>query len=239
MSKLVLIKNDVPPMTVGKCNADNKLHAKLSKYEVLEHFNNHSMNMFIGKPRSGKSTLIQSLFRSSSCLKNVYHDIIVFQPHSSSASMEDDIFKCVSVENRYDELTAINLADALDNIDTDPNTNTCLIIDDMGSYLKDPLVSQLLKKAISNRRHLHLSIFVLVQTYYSIPKDIRKLSVNLVVFRVSKMEMETIFEECVEGLKKLVEDISLTVYDKPYNWLFINTDTQKLYRKFDKIIIKD
>ena len=82
----------------------------------------------------------------------------------------------------------------------------------------------LMKKLIFNRRHLRTSVFFLVQTYYSIPKDIRKLFSNLFIFRVNKNELTTIFDEIVEDkeITDISPQISKLIYDKPYNFMFIN-----------------
>ena len=108
----------------------------------------------------------------------------------------------------------------------------------MGAYLKNTETKQLLKKLIYNRWHLRTSIFFLVQTYLSIEKDIRKLFSNIFVFKVSKKELETIFDEVIEQEKDNILPISRLVYDKPYQYLFINTDSGKLYKMFDEIIIE-
>ena len=49
-----------------------------------------------------------------------------------------------------------------------------------------------------NRRHKHVSIYFLVQTYVSMDKDIRKLFRNLFIFKVSKHELNTIYDELIE-----------------------------------------
>jgi hypothetical protein len=77
----------------------------------------------------------------------------------------------------------------------------------------------------------------LVQTYYSVEKDIRKLFSNIFIFRVSKKEMEVIFEEIIERHKSYIPDITKLVYDKPYKYLFVNTDSQRLFSGFDEILI--
>ena len=69
-------------------------------------------------------------------------------------------------DQKFEELTFENLEYVKNNLDSDENT--CLIFDDMGAYLKSNETKQLLKELIMNRRHLHLSIFFLVQTYLSI-----------------------------------------------------------------------
>ena len=41
---------------------------------------------------------------------------------------------------------------------------------------------------------------------------------------------------------KVYNEINLTrklIYDKPYQYLFINTDTQRLFKGFDEIIVQD
>jgi hypothetical protein len=88
-----------------------------------------------------------------------------------------------------------------------------------------------------NRRHKHLSIFFLVQTYHSVEPDIRKLFSNLFIFRVSKKEMESIFDEIIETHKSFIPDITKLVFDEKYKYLFLNTDSQRLFSGFDEIII--
>jgi len=54
---------------------------------------------------------------------------------------------------------------------------------------------------------------------------------------VSRNEMKNLFEEVVEQdhVKELMPQISKLVFDKPYQYLFINTDNQKFYKGFDRI----
>ena len=119
------------------------------------------------------------------------------------------------------------------------NENSCIIIDDMTSYLKDKNIVRLLKELIFNRRHLHTSIYFLCQTYKSININIRKCFSNLFIFKTSKMELEKIFEELIEQNKKIAGDLAKLVFDKPYQFLFVNTGSQRLFKCFDEIIIKN
>ena len=88
-----------------------------------------------------------------------------------------------------------------------------------------------------NRRPLHLSIFFLVQTYLSIERDVRKLFSNCFIFRCSKKEMETLADELIEQKKEYIDEIVKIVYDQPYQYLFINTDSQRLFKGFDEILL--
>jgi predicted GTPase len=64
---------------------------KLNNFEVLKHLNQHSTTLLVGKPRSGKTSLITSLFSSRECMKKV-HKVYIFQPASSGASVKNNVF---------------------------------------------------------------------------------------------------------------------------------------------------
>jgi len=197
--------------------------------------NSHSTNLIIGKPGSGKTALLYSFFKSNKLFNKVFDKVFLFQPALSRQSMKDKLFDRLPEDQKYDELTIENLEDVNNNLDEEGNN--CIIMDDMGAYLKDNSTRKLLKEMIFNRRHKHLSIFFLVQTWFSIEKDIRKLFSNIFVFRVSKKEIETIFDEVVEQKKEHIGDIVKIVYDEPYKYLFVNTDSQRLFSGFNELLI--
>ena len=232
-------KHKKPILTPCQMRCDKPLHKKLDKFELTKFLNQHTTNLLIGKPRSGKTSLLFSLFENKEILRKVYHKIYVFQPSPSRASMKNDIFGKLPPEQLFNELNFENLDLVMDEIEATSDLNIAIIFDDVGSSLKNFDTMNLMKKLIFNRRHLHTSVFFLVQTYYSIPKDIRKLFSNIFVFRVNKNELATIFDEIVED-KEMVDithQISKLIYDKPYNFMFINTDTQRIFKNFDELII--
>jgi hypothetical protein len=232
--------NAKPPLTVCKMNCDDGLHPKLNEYELTKFLNAHQTSLLIGKPKSGKTSLLYSLFKSSKLLKKTYHNIYLFQPSASRASMKDKLFDKLPEDHLYEELALEDLQGVLALIKADHKDNHhCIIFDDMTAYLKNKTTLQTLKEMIFNRRHLHLSIFFLVQTWFSVPKEIRKLFNNIFVFKVSKNEMENIFEEVVEQKKELVPKISKLVFDKPYQYLLLNTESQRLFKGFDELIVDD
>lgn len=235
-----LKENKKPNLVQTEMMCDKGLAEKLNNYEMLKHLNQHSTSLLIGRPKSGKTSLINSLFSSQSCLKKVFHKVYVFQPSTSSSSIKNNIFSKLPEEQFYNELTYENLEDVYNKIEALPKEqNKCIIFDDMASYLKNKELQKLFKVLNYNRRHLGVSIYFLVQTYYSIPKELRKIFNNLFIFKTSKMELQTIFEEQIELQKDYVLPISKLVFDKPYQYLFINTDLQKLYKNFDEIIIDE
>ena len=234
---LTLKVNTKPELPICPMLCDVKLHEKLDDYELTKFMNCHSTNLLIGKMGSGKTNLLYSFFKSKKLMNKVYDKIILFQPSTSRASMKDKLFDQLPDEQKFDELSLENLelAEGL----CDEEGNNAILIDDMGAYLKDKDIKKKLKEMIMNRRHKHLTIYFLCQTWFSIEKDIRKLFSNIFVFKVGKKELETIFDEVIERPKDIIMPISRLVYDKPYQFLFINIDTGRLFKNFDEIIIED
>ena len=85
-------KNLAPILPQCKFLCDGKLDQKLDEYELTKFFNCHSTTLFIGKPRSGKTSLLYSLFKSKKLLKQCFENIFLFQPTQSQASMRDKLF---------------------------------------------------------------------------------------------------------------------------------------------------
>jgi hypothetical protein len=165
-----------------------------------------------------------------------YDKIFLFQPSKSRESMKDKLFDQLPEDQKYEDLKFENLEYVNNNLHDD---NNCIIFDDMGAYLKNQDIKKLLKEIVMNRRHKHVSIYFLVQTYFSIEKDIRKLFSNLFIFKVSKHELNTIYDELIEHKKEYIDEIIKIVYNKPFNFMFINTDTQRIFKNFDELIIED
>lgn len=232
--------NDKPDLPVCEMSCDGGLHEKLNKYDMTRHLNCHSTNLYIGRPKSGKSSLLWSLFKSKDMLRKVYHTIYYFSPENSRGSMKNNIFDKLPEDQKFHELSYEDLAYVVNRIEhADKRENCCIIFDDQGSKLKQKETLQLFKMLCMNKRHLHVSMYFLVQTWYSVPKECRRLFDNIFVFKVSKNELTNIFEEVVEVHKDKVLEISKLVYDKPYQYLMINCENNKLFKNFDEIIMDD
>ena len=233
-------RNDAPSLSKCEMVCDGGLHEKLNNFELTKFLNSHETNLMIGRPASGKTSLLYSFFKSPKVFRKVFHNIYLFQPSHSRASMKDNIFEKIPQEQCYEELNYENLQSVMTTIkDEDKKYNNCIIFDDMTAYLKNGDVKQLLKELIFNRRHLRCTVIFLVQTWYSIEKDIRKLFSNIFCFRVSKQELSTIMDEVVESKAKYMNDIAKIVFDEPYKYLFINVNTQRLFDGFDELIFDE
>jgi len=239
---ITIKKNKQPKLKACEMICDKELNSKLNKYELTKFLNAHTTNLLIGKPRSGKTSLLYSLFQSSRCLKKCFHNIYLFQPSHSRGSMKDKLFDKLPEDQKKEFLDYESLDEVMDRIKaSDPAHNNCIIFDDCTAALKDYDVQKLLKELVFNRRHLRTSIYFLCQTYISVPKDLRKLFSNLFIFRTNKVEMKLIFEEQIEDKDKmnLISEITKLVFDKPFQFLFINTDTQRFFKNFDELMFKE
>jgi len=232
---ITIKENDAPKLKKCVMLCDAKLHPKLDNYELTSFLNKHSTVLMIGKPGQGKTSLIYSLMKSKDVFFGTFDKVFLMQPIQSRASMKDDLFDRIPDEQKYNELTIENLDDVENNLS---EYNNVLLVDDMTAFLKNKDIKKKLKELVYNRRHKHLSIIFLVQSYLSIEKDIRKLFSNLFIFKCSKNEMATIWDELIEYPKEYILPIMKEVYDRPYSFLFINTDSQRLFKNWDEIIIE-
>ena len=234
--EIIKLKKPTLPPTQMLC--DKGLHPKLDAYEMTKYLNSHSTNLLLGKPRSGKSSLMWSMLRSRKMLNKVYNNVYLFQPSHSRTSIKNNIFKKHDKDKMFDELTFEDLYDVVERIKaTDKDENNVIIFDDMSAYLKNKETLQLFKELIFNRRHLRTSIFFLNQTFMSVPKELRRLFSNIFLFKVGQNELSNVFTELVEddNVRGLQSVIAKRVFDKPYNYLFINTDNQDFFKGFDRI----
>ena len=107
-------------------------------------------------------------------------------------------------------------------------------------------LENLLHKVFFNRRHLagkggSVSIIATSQTYNKIDPKIRRTASHLIFFEnKNKKELDTIFDEVILIPKKEFYDTLRYVYDKPFQFLFIDTtlpDERMLFKNFNQLEI--
>lgn len=233
--------NDKPNLPHCEMVCDTKLHKKLDKYDLTSFLNTHTMTLLIGKPKSGKTSLLHSFFEHSHLLRYCYTKIYLFQPSQSGASIKDNIFDLLPKDQIYRELTFDTLYEVRMRLEQDAadKVNSCIIFDDVTAELKNKATLQLFKQLAFNRRHLRLSMYFLVQTWFSVPKELRRLWSNIFVFKVSKNEMGNIWSEIIEHADEYMAPVMKMVYNEPFKFLFINTDSQRLFNGWDELLLED
>ena len=239
---ITIKKNSKPTLPICVMSCDKPLHEKLNKYEMTKTcMNKHASYAIVGKPRQGKSSLMYSFMKSKNLLKKCYNTVYYICPANSMNSMDDNIFSKLAEDQIFHELNAEILDEIIERAkNREDGDKIAIIIDDMASELKSSYVQKLLKQIAMNKRHLGIfSTFIMSQTFFSIPKEVRRLIDNYFLFKVGKDDMENIFTEILPQYKSISEDIQKIVYDKPHEYLVINTESGRLFKKFDELIIND
>lgn len=235
-------KNPKPDLPIAKMNCDKLLHPKLDKYEMPKTmFQKHATTCIIGKPSQGKSSLVYSFFKSKNLLKKCFTKIFYICPANSMQSLDDNIFGKLPEDQIFNELDGGVLQSIIDqSMGRDDDDKIAIVIDDMASELKKGDVQKLLKQIAMNKRHLGIyETFILSQTFFSIPKEVRRLIDNYFIFKVSQDEMENIMSEVLPQYKDISHQLQKIIYDKKYNYLAIHTQSGRLFKNFDEVIINE
>ena len=234
------LKTNKPPvLKMPSFSVDNELDSKLNEYEITSLMNKSNFTLFLGRAGSGKSSLLISFLQTPALFKKVYHNIFLFMPSNSRNSIRNGFFdKNLPEDQIFDDVSLENLQYVYDKAQDDAkeDLNTLIIFDDTQKYLKGEC-EKLLLHIINNRRHARVSIWLACQTYNSIPRQVRQGITDLFIFKINKTEMENIFNEMVEQHKKIFQDILQFVFDKPHNFLFLDTNSQRLFKNWNEIII--
>ncbi|KAJ1623865.1 hypothetical protein T492DRAFT_845181 [Pavlovales sp. CCMP2436] len=145
----------------------------------------------------------------------------------------------------YHELNKDSLERVIDKLEkaSKRKENSLIIIDDFMSSLKEIKLRTALEKLISNRRHLRVSVWVITQTYRSVPLTIRKLISALFLFRANNLrELESIREELVPRDRIEFQALYNHVFAPGadlHQFMFLDIENALIYNKFAKITYRD
>ena len=204
--------------------------------------------LIIGKPGSGKTTLILSLIcKKGKAFNRKFDRVYLWSP--SLITMKDDPFELVPEDQKFEEATFENLSEVLDEI-KDSGEKVLFIFDDVIADLRGKgrgAVENLLQKIFFNRRHLagaggSLSIIATSQAYNKIDTKLRKTASQIICYRnFHKKEQESIFDEVILIPKKEYTDTLRYVFNKKHDFLYIDTTQapdKMLHKNFNQLSIK-
>lgn len=208
--------------------------------------NNAFFWALIGSAGSGKTSLMVHLLTSADCYRKVFDHVHLIAPEASLNSLSDknNIWDKHNREKIHHELNFFTLdlihGKCKDRVVQKPRETTLLVIDDMAAHLKENQVQQKLREMVYNRRHLGLSIMILVQSYNSMPLSVRKTLSHFSVFKPrNKKETENIFEELIFLSKTASESVVRYCYKDPHDFMFGITNTGELHRNFNALVIPE
>lgn len=203
--------------------------------------------IFIGKPGSGKSTLMLNMFCSKKkFLYKKFDKIYIFSPSLLGNNLErkHPIFT-LPPEQLFDELNDETFDIFLEDI-RDTEDRVLVVFDDCQTEMAKGSMLSKMKKLIFNRRHLTeggVQIFISSQVYNNIPLALRKACSHLFLFRTKNLkEIENVrleltnhkteeeFSELLEFCFKKKHDFLLTDIYSSYE------DRVYFYHNFNKIL---
>jgi DNA replication protein DnaC len=224
-----------------KMNCDFKLHEKLEHTELTKSFfNKTNFTLIVGSCGSGKSTWTISFIKQ--LYKKVFNNVYLVMPPSSRASIQDNPFEDLAEDKVHDELDeeTINFIYEMLKVNSEEDETSLLILDDVQRALKEKSVLKSLKNVIANRRHLKTSTFCIVQNYNALDKSLRALATNIICFaNLTPSQFETIREEHLNIDKDTFKKIRKMCYSEPHDWMLINCESERIFKKFDEIIYEE
>jgi len=215
---------------------------------IKEPFPNTSFFWIIcGKAGSGKTSLMINALKSKKenrVYRKVFDKIILVMPENSKKSIknnplddlpEDQVFENMGPEVIEKIKSIRNDFDEEDKKKKRPR-HQLLILDDVTAYLKDKENIKSLIELATNRRHLKLSIILLVQFLKSIPRPIRFQVTDITFFKPSNnLDLKIIQEEFVNLENDKFNDLTRYVFINNHDFLFINKNNETYFKNLQKI----
>jgi hypothetical protein len=233
---------DKPKLGKVTMKCDECVDQKMCKYPAVEcAFSQCSFTMLCGKMGQGKTSSMISFLRKGGPLYKCYNNAYVIIPEISLHSIDekDNIFiKNMEEDDIFHEYNAEILDEIYSRLLANANKDefSILVIDDMGAIFKrDKYAATVLNKIITKMRHLKVSVILLCQNIYQLPKGWREIATNLITFNLGKSQMQKIFKEFYDYKEEQFLQI-MRLYKSPHDWLLLNLKHRRLFFKFDKEI---
>jgi len=237
-----IVHNKIPNLKKPSFKVDGKLDNRLDDYAVTKLMNKSNFTLFLGPAGSGKTSMIISLLNTPDLFRYIYHTIYLFMGKNSRDSIKGSFFdKQLPPEQIYDDLTEDNLNEVYDKIRDDAELGylSLIIMDDVQRQMKNKEVEKLLLHIVNNRRHLRTSIWCANQNYINIPRPIRLGLTNIFCWKVKKREIENLLTEQIESTKDEFIEINKLCFNEPHDFLFLDTNSQRIFSNWDEIIIDE
>jgi hypothetical protein len=215
---------------------------------IKEPFPNQSFFWVIcGRAGSGKTSLLINALSAKNenrIYRKVFDKITLVMPKNSRRSIKNNPMDDLPPDQQFesfgtDVMTKVKeIREEFDELDKKKKRprNQLLILDDVTAYLKDD--PSLLIEMATNRRHLKLSIILLVQFIRAIPRPVRFQVTTITFFKPSnELDAKIIEEEYVNLKKDVFKDMTRFVWTNAHDFLMINKQNETFYKNLQKINI--
>lgn len=210
-------------------------YSKKKQEENLSFLNKNSFMMtIVGKPGSGKSSLIEELLLNEELLNNKFEYIIFFSP---SELMN---IKLIQNQNWFTIFNLQILQNIIDNLiqlieENKQKVKVLFVFDDMISQIKLYKNNSDFIKFIYNRRHLlpfhtEISLIITTQRYVMIPINFRACLSDIIIFKLNNRDYRFIKEDSVGEIN--INQLNDNILKNDHDFLYINLSEGILYKNF-------
>lgn len=202
--------------------------------------------LICGKAGSGKTSLLINTLKSKGqnrIYNKVFDKITLVMPKNSRASIKDnplDDLPSDQVFEEFDEDVMTKIKSNRELFDEKKekkrNMNQLLILDDITASLKNNDVMKMLIELATNRRHLKLSIILLVQFLRAVPRPVRFQVTNVTFFKPSNnLDSKIIEEEYINMKPDEFKALCKFVFENNHDFLMIDKNNETIYKNLQKI----
>ena len=165
-------------------------------------------------------------------------------PTNSRKSMKDNPLDDLPSDQTFEEFTPDlikkirDIRENFDELDKKKKRprNQLLILDDITATLKNNDIMKSLIELATNRRHLKLSIVLLVQFLRAIPRPVRFQATSVVFFKPSnQLDTNILKDEYVNLPHDEFNDLCRFVFVNSHDFLMINKNDETYYKNLQKI----
>ena len=239
-------ENGGTEVMMSKCLRDEVMSTKIPEKCGL--MRQSACYYCVGSCGSGKSFLVESLFKSKTQFYRVFDSINLVCPRSSRSGYKQSYAKLLNPMKVHEELNMKTLELIKDDImktntEGDEKNNqprfSALVIDDCASDLRNKQVQKTLLKMVQNHRHQHLSIFIISQNFQMLHKSIRDVMSVLIQFKTNSIkEVKAINEEYLPDYSpKECDDILYYIFKDKYQFLLVNRRERYICKSFNPLSI--
>jgi len=214
--------------------------------------NSNFFYIIVGKPGSGKTSLLINMLNNRNIYKNVFDKINLVMPKSTQQNIRNNIFDDLPEDQIFYDIDE-SILDKIKSIKADfeeekemrkkkklkeRKFNQLLILDDVTAYLKDKENLRMLTDISTNRRQYNLSVILLVQFLRAVPRPIRFFTTTLYFFKPSNnLDMSILKEEYITIDADQFVKLANFVFNNQHDFLIINKNNETYYKNLQKIIM--
>jgi len=200
----------------------------MTKLDVASKPNGFFM-LIVGKPGSGKTTLIKEMLINE--LSGKFHYILVFSPSSR------EYYDIISSEQTFTEFNEEVIRKAINMMYLAPikeHKKILFIVDDAIADIKSNEKNQQIISLFFNRRHLvdngTISLLITTQKYTMVPARFRSCITDIRFFGISPFDVEKIYEESViKYTKKEWKELICVIYENKFVNIHFDLDSQLFF----------